>query len=97
VNEGEAIEAVLAPGYDLRDLTIGDRLVGVKGCEDDSAIDARLCRAAHVLTKRRCRIPRPGQPVALSGVAVTVHNHYRTAIAPLSVGNSQMARWSAHG
>ena len=75
MHEGKAIEFVRPAGNDPRDGAVGDRVIGMKGGEQDRAIDPRPRRTHHVLFERRGRVPGAGQSVAFSGVAVAVDDH----------------------
>jgi hypothetical protein len=48
----------------------------VEGREDDRAANARFGRVAQVFGKRRGGVPRAGQPVARSCMAVSVNDHH---------------------
>ena len=77
VDEREAPESFRTRRHDLRDFAVRERVVGMEGGEEDSAVDPRAISARQVFAQRRVRIPRTGQAVPFSRVAVAVDDHAR--------------------
>jgi hypothetical protein len=78
MNERQSIESVGPAGDDARNFVVGGCVVGMKRREEHGAIDTGACRPAHILAERRGRIPRAGETVALSRVAMGVYDHFES-------------------
>jgi hypothetical protein len=75
MNKGETVEA---PGFgddDTRDVAVGDGVVGMKRSEEHGAVDSFGAGAAQVGAERGVGIPRAGEAVPLSGMAVAIDDH----------------------
>ena len=70
--------------HDAGDLGVRPRVVEVQGSEDHRLGDPRRTRSLQVRLDRRGGVPRPGQPVSMPSVTMTVDNH----------GDLRLALWS---
>ena len=85
MHEGEPEEPVRVAGHDRGHLAVRDRVVGVEGGEQYRPRDSRGRRAAQVPVQLRAGVPRSGESVAGTRVAVTVDNHAATFADPIAV------------
>src|SRR5712671_5508733 len=72
VHERKSIESIRPAIHDRRYLAVRMRVVRVEGREQHGALDSSRCGPAKVLLERRSRVPGTGQPIARSGMTMTV-------------------------
>jgi hypothetical protein len=75
VDEGEAVESIRAASDDSCNLTVGNRIFGVKSRENHGLLDTCFNCATHMIIKGGLGIPWTGKPITLSCVAVAIDDH----------------------
>ena len=75
MDEREPVESLRPARHDARDLPVGHAVVRVKRWKQDCALYSCGSRSAHIFFQRRRRVPRSGQPVTFSSVAMAVYDH----------------------
>src|SRR5690242_21829055 len=72
---------VRVPGYYLPDLHVRGAVVRAERCQQDRPGDPRASGPAQIGAQRGVGVPGPGQPVALTGMAMAVDDHWTTTLA----------------
>jgi hypothetical protein len=75
MDEGESVKAIGTTPDNPREFAICGRVIGMKGGEQHSAVNARSGRPRQIFSERRIGVPRAGQPVAFSGMTMAINDH----------------------
>src|SRR5262249_392357 len=80
IDEGKPKEPIRMTVDDACNLTVRDRIIGMKCGKQDRVGYSGPGGADEIFVKRRGRVPWSGQPVTFAGVAVAVYDHQAGSI-----------------